>query len=192
MTLADNMKIMLGLIEEYSPTNVNLTDDEDIYNRLKLVYSPNYQNISQEKKIIRTKEIVIKEDINSALEENLPEDMYQFKRIVALDSNNNRFSPEYDIIGKKIYLKQKEGKYIIEYYAYPTTINQDTKNNFELEIDADAQSLLPYLVANDILKVDPSADYSAFYAEFQRRLERFDTRTILPSAEVIEIEGNDW
>ena len=30
MNLGDNKKVMLGLIEEYSPTTQYLTDDEDI------------------------------------------------------------------------------------------------------------------------------------------------------------------
>ena len=61
MTLEENKKITLALIEEYSPTNVLLTDDEDISKRLNLVYAPNYQELSQNKKIIKTK--VLKEII---------------------------------------------------------------------------------------------------------------------------------
>lgn len=186
MTLGDNKKIMLGLIEEYSPANQYLTDDEDIKNRINLVYAPNYQFLSQIKKILKTKTITINETSDITTETSLPMDLYQFKRLVALDSNNKRISPEYDIIGKKIYIKQKQGKYIIEYYAYPTEITSKTKDNFELELDADAQACLPYAVANDILKADPSADYTAFYREFQSRMERLDTRNTLASAEVEE------
>lgn len=186
MNLGDNKKIMLGLIEEFSPTNQYLTDDEDIRNRLNLVYAPNYQFLSQIKKILKTKIINITETTDVTMESTLPTDLYQFKRLVALDSNNNRISPEYDIIGNKIYIKQKEGKYIIEYYAFPTEITLDTKDSFELELEQDAQSVLPYLVANDILKVDPSADYTAFYNEYQRRMEKLDSRNTLSSAKVEE------
>lgn len=186
MNLGDNKKIMLGLIEEYSPTNKNLTDDEDIKTRLNLVYAPNYQYLSQIKKILKTKTVSISESKDGVLQVNLPMDLYQFKRIIALDSNNSRISPEYDIIGKKIYIKQNEGNYIIEYYAYPTEITLDTEDDFELEIDQDVQAVLPYIVANDILKVDPSADYTAFYGEYQKRLESIDVRNTLSSAEVEE------
>ena len=47
MTLEENKKIALSLIEEYSPTNQMLTDDEDISTRLNLIYAPNYQELSQ-------------------------------------------------------------------------------------------------------------------------------------------------
>lgn len=171
---------MLGLIEEYSPTNSMLTEDEDIYNRLNLVYSPNYQSISQIKKILKTKKIEVTEDKEASLETSLPSDLYQLKRVVGLDENNNRKDIEFDVIGKKIYLKQEIGKYIIEYYAYPTTITLDTEDDFELEIDNDAQAVLPYMVADDILKVDPSADYTAFKIKYEQMLQLLDnTRSLL-------------
>ena len=186
MTLGENKKITLGLIEEYSPTNVYLTDDEDIRDRLNLVYAPCYQYLSQIKRILKTKTITVDETTDGTLENSLPYDMYQFKRLVGLDSDNNRITPSYDIIGKKIYLKQNEGKYIIEYYAYPQNITEDTSDDFVLELDNDAQGTLPYLVANDILKVDPSANYTAFYTEFQTRMQALMAERVMKSAEVEE------
>ena len=55
MTLGENKKITLGLIEEYSKTNTALTDDEDIAMRLNFAYATNYQELSQDKKIIKTR-----------------------------------------------------------------------------------------------------------------------------------------
>ena len=50
MTLEENKKICLGLIEEYSPTNKFLTDDEDIKNRLNLVYAPNIKRCHKKRR----------------------------------------------------------------------------------------------------------------------------------------------
>ena len=188
MNLGENKKITLGLIEEFSPTNPLLTDDEDIRNRLNLVYATSYQYLSQIKKIRRTKTISITEDAEKTAEYSSPSDLFQFKRLVALDSNNEEISPTFKIIGKKIYIKQLQGNYIIEYYAYPTEIKLDTTDNFELEIDQDGQKLLPYLVANDILKVDPSADYTAFYREYKAREDMIlgNNNNVLSSAVVEE------
>ena len=114
-------------------------------------------------------------------------DMYQFNKIVGLNSSNKEIPVNYNIIGKKIFLKQDEGKYIIEYYAYPSDIDLDTEDDFELEIDKDAQNVLPYMVANDILKVDPSADYTAFYREYQNRMQiLLNSKMTQPSATVSE------
>lgn len=186
MTLEENKKICLGLIEEYSPANKYLTDDEDIQNRLNLVYAPNYQEMSQKKKILKTKTYTIEEDGEGLTQYSLPSDMYQFKRLVGLDDNNERKSAIYDIIGRKIYIKALKGKYILEYYGYPEVITEETEGDFELEIDQDVQMILPYAVANDILKIDPSADYTAFYAEYKKRIEGLDTRTSMSSIYVEE------
>lgn len=189
MTLGENKKITLGLIEEYSKTNVNLTDDEDIAIRLNLVYSTNYQELSQQKKIIKTKTI---RDITGQTEEgyeelSLPSDLYQLRRVVALDENNNELVADYRTLGNKIYINKKiDAKYIMEYYKYPDVITEQTRDSFYLELDQDAQLILPYAVANDILKVDPSSDYTAFLAEYKRKLEILDTRRITPSAVVEE------
>lgn len=190
MTLEENKKIALALIEEYSPNNQMLTDDEDIAKRLNLVYSTNYQELAQTKKIIKTKILKeIKGETAEGYEElSLPSNMYQLKRVIALDENNNEVEADFKTIGKKIYIsKESDAKYILEYYMYPTVINEETDKDFVLEIDQDVQMILPYAVANDILKVDPSSDYTAFLAEYKRKLEALDTRKAIPS--IIAEEG---
>lgn len=190
MTLDENKKITLALIEEYSPTNKILTDDEDIATRLNLVYAPNYQELSQNKKILKTK---ILKEITGNTEEgyeelSLPSNMYQFKKIVALDENNVEVEAVYNRLGKNKILisKESDAKYVLEYYAYPTIITEETEGDFSLEIEQDVQLILPYAVANDILKVDPSSDYTAFLAEYKRKLESLDTRRDIPSITVEE------
>lgn len=189
MTLGENKKITLGLIEEYSPTNIYLTDDEDIATRLNLVYSTSYQELSQIKKILKTKTIKEIGTEGTGYEEySLPIDMYQFKRILALDENNEEVSPDFKRYGKRKILinRSSNAKYLLDYYAYPSVITVDTPDEFQLEIDQDVQMVLPYAVANDILKVDPSSDYTAFYQEYQRKLNMLDVRDSTASATVEE------
>lgn len=189
MTLGENKKITLALIEEYSPNNQYLTDDEDIRTRLNLVYAPAYQELAQIKKILKTKTLkeITGETSEGYTEYTLPSAMYQFKRIIGLDENNNVVEVPYRPIGKnKIYISNViDANVILEYYAYPSVITEETSNDFSLELDQDAQMVLPYLVANDILKADPSADYTAFFREFQRKMESLDTS---PTATTVTIE----
>ena len=189
MTLGENKKITLALIEEYAPNNQYLTDDEDIRARLNLVYAPAYQELAQIKKILKTKTLkeITGETSEGYTEYTLPSAMYQFKRIIGLDENNNVVEVPYRPIGKnKIYISNEvDANVILEYYAYPSVITEETSNDFSLELDQDAQMVLPYLVANDILKADPSADYTAFFREFQRKMESLDTS---PTATTVTIE----
>ena len=177
MTLGENKKITLALIEEYAPNNQYLTEDEDIAARLNLVYAPAYQELSQEKKILKTKVLKdISEEGTGYEEYTLPSNMYQQKRVIAMDEENNQVAPDYYTLGRKIYISRASNyKYVLEYFIYPTVITEETSDDFSLEIDQDAQMIVPYLVANDILKTDPSADYTAFLSEYQRKMQAWDT-----------------
>ena len=177
MTLGENKKICLALIEEYAPNNQYLTDDEDIRARINLVYAPAYQELSQEKKILKTKTLKdIGEEGKGYEEFTLPSNMYQQRRILAVDEDNNQYAPDYYTLGKKIYInKASNYRYVLEYYIYPSVITEETDDDFSLELEQDAQMVLPYLVANDILKSDPSSDYTAFFTEYQRKMNAWDT-----------------
>ena len=85
-----------------------LTDDEDIATRLNLVYSTNYQELSQNKKILKTKTLRdITGETEKGFEElSLPSDMYQLKRVIALDKDNIEVQADYKTIGKKIYINK--------------------------------------------------------------------------------------
>ncbi len=193
MTYGESKKQILALIEEYSPTNPILTDDEDIATRLPHLFDLAYQEIALNKKIVATKTYQEKEEKEDKFTSySLPSDLYQIKNVFAIDSNNKKIIAEYYTVGNKIYINDKtEGQTVLEYYKYPQTINENTKDNFYLEIDRDAQMVIAYKVANDILKTDPSADYTAFATEYQRILQNLDTRKNVPSVNLREYEPDE-
>ena len=184
MTLGENKKIALALIEEYDPTNKLLTDDKDIQNKINFCYATAYMEMGQTKKILKTKTIKdISDETGTGYEEfSLPGSLMQLKRVIAWDEEGNEVEPDYKKLGKKLYINRaSNAQYIIEYYIYPAEIKEDTPDEFMLELDLDAQMILPYKVADDIIKTDPSADYTAFLNEFNRKMEAFDTRREIPS-----------
>ena len=193
MTLEENIKIVLSLIDEYAPKSANLyTEDEDIQNKIKILYNQPYQELSQIKKIKKIKNInKTYADEEYYREYSMPVDMYQLKSVIAQDEETNKLvSGDYYCIEneKKIYINDLSNAiYKIEYYAKPETINEETENDFELEIDQDVQNILPYKVADNLLKSDPSADYTSFRQAYEDALNKLDTRSVLPNA-VIESE----
>lgn len=188
MTLGENKKIALSLIEEYVPNNTDLTDDEDIKNKINFCYATAYMEMGQTKKILKTKTLKeITQEGTGYEEYSLPSSLMQLKRVIAWDVDGNEVEADYKKVGKKIYINRAStAQYIIEYYSYPSEIKENTSDDFMLELDLDAQMILPYKVADDILKVDPSADYTAFLNEFNRKMEAFDTRRDIPSIVVGE------
>ena len=192
MTYGENKKLTLSLIEEYAPDLVKKTEDDDIALRLPFLYQLAYQELAMTKKIIATKlynEIPDENKKDKYTSYSLPADLYQIKNVYALDKNNKPITAEYYTINKKIYLNDNiPGSTILEYYKYPQDINEETMDDFYLELDNDAQALLPYKVADDILKTDPSADYTAFATEYQRKLQLLDTRKNIPTVVLNEPE----
>ena len=192
MTYGENKKLTLALIEEYAPDLVKKTEDDNIALRLPFLYQLAYQELAMTKKIIATKlynEIPDENKKDKYTSYSLPADLYQIKNVYALDKNNKPITAEYYTINKKIYLNDNiPGSTILEYYKYPQDINEETMDDFYLELDNDAQALLPYKVADDILKTDPSADYTAFATEYQRKLQLLDTRKNIPTVVLNEPE----
>ena len=192
MTYGENKKITLALIEEYAPNMVDKTEYEDIALRLPFIYNLAYKELALTKKIIATKtysEISDENKQDKYTAYSLPSDLYQIKNIIALDKENKPINADYYTIQNKIYINDNlPGKTVLEYYQYPQEINEETPDSFYLEIDEDAQALLPYKVADDILKTDPSADYTAFATEYQRKLQTLDTRKNIPTVILKEPE----
>lgn len=192
MTYGENKKITLALIEEYSPNMNEKTEDEDIALRLPFIYNLAYKELAMIKKIVATKtysEIPDEQKQDRYTPYNLPSDLYQIKNIVTLDEDNKPINADYYTIQNKIYINDNSnGKTVLEYYKYPQEINEDTTDDFYLEIDEDVQGILPYKVADDILKTDPSADYTAFATEYQRKLQILDTRKNIPTVTLKEPE----
>lgn len=192
MTYGENKKITLALIEEYSPNMNDKTEDEDIALRLPFIYNLAYKELAMTKKIVATKtysEIPDEQKQDRYTPYSLPSDLYQIKNVVTLDEDNKPINADYYIIQNKIYINDNSnGKTIIEYYKYPQEINEETTDDFYLEIDEDVQGILPYKVADDILKTDPSADYTAFATEYQRKLQILDTRKNIPTVTLKEPE----
>jgi len=184
MTLGESKKITLALIEEYAPENELLTTDEDIAQRINLLYNPVYFEMAQLKKIRKTANISKTINENEYYREySLPYGMYQLESVIALDTvTNKQVTADYYIVNTKIYINDKSNAvYKVMYFAYPTIINEETTDDFELEIDQDVQNLLPYAVASDILKSDPSADYSAFESKYISKRNSIDMRVQMPT-----------
>lgn len=196
MTYGECKKQILALIEEYTPDNNNYTEDEDIATRLPFLVDLANQELAQTKKIIATKiyaEISDENKEDKYTSYTLPSDLYQIRNVYLLDANNKKGNSDYYLMGKnKIYINDNNaGQTVVEYYKYPTIINEKTKDSFYLEIDQDAQSVLPYKVANDLLVTDPSADYTAFATEYQRKLQLLDTRRNIPTVNLRDYEPDE-
>lgn len=121
------------------------------------------------------------------IEYELPTDYYQLD-FVEFKGGEVK---DYTIRNKKIKLSSYYvGECIINYFKYPTVINDETEDTFEFELDLEAQMILPYYVASDVLKSDVSANYTSFEAKYNAKLEILNTtNTSNKTIEINQIMG---
>jgi len=176
MTLLENIKVFLSLVDEYAPDNPLLTEDDDIPTKVRWLYNPAYQEMADWKTNSKTKRIEVTASGSGYTEYSLP-NCKQIRKIMCLDENNNKIAGDFFYsTDTKVYISNSTtATYIVEYVPFLTMITEDTSDNFELEIPQDLQAILPYLVASDLLKTDPSANWQAFEKVLQRKLQNLNT-----------------
>lgn len=178
MTLLDNIKMFLALIDEYSDKSKFFTDDEDVELKTKLLYGPAYLELANKKMLSKTKELSFTYTGEDAYEEVKLPNARQIKKIICLDKNNKPISGDFKPLGDRTILINKsiDARYICEYIPNVTLINQDTDNDFELELPDEVLVALPYMVASDLFKTDPGQDYTAFERKAQKIMSDIDFR----------------
>ena len=120
------------------------------------------------------------------IEYDLPSDYYHLDNVELKGVEYK----DYDIKGKKIRINAYDiGEYVINYFAYPTTITSETEDTFEFELEPVAQMILPWSVASDILKSDVSANYTSFEAKYNAKLEILNNAIEKPTIKVVDLFG---
>lgn len=179
MTLIESIKIMLALVDEYQAEKKFFTDDEDIEAKVKLLYAPVYQEMSDIKMLSKSKELSFTYTGTEGYEEVKLPSCKKVKQIMCLNEKNVPTTGDYFYISdQKVMISTKHNvKYLCEYVPNVTQITEETSNDFELELTDDANKFLAYKVAGDLLKTDPSVDYRAFEQRVNAMFSNFDTTT---------------
>lgn len=160
MTLEEMKTKVYSLIEEYNEDADELTEDEDLALKMNHVINQIQNELARFKKIeaYTTLEGSKGDLIDfSSVNNNL----YQLNIIKGLDC---------EIIGQKIKFNE-DGVAEVYYYVYPSQIDADTADDFEIDLSIDALEIMPYGVAADLLKSDVSSNYGQIYAERYREMK---------------------
>jgi len=166
MTLADLKKKTFSLIEELNPTNPLLTDDTDIQAKINYVINQLQFEASRMKKMTDFTTYEATENETKSLK-TLVSGLYQLIKITGVD---------YDLVDDIVTFKET-GTATIFYYKYPTEITGSTADTHVMELDQDVLEILPYGIAADLLKSDPSSQYGGVYASrYSEMMSRLDPR----------------
>lgn len=175
MKYLEMKKKTLALIEELNNDSENLTDDPDIEGKYMSVTNMVMFEMARFKKIakylemdVTAKQLVTLENIGDAVG-------YEVYQIEAIRGVRNEAKAN-----GTVYKMLESGTAEIECFVYPERITERNAKSYEFELSADVQEIMPYAIAADLLKSDKSAEYGSIYAaEFERKLNRLDTRNQL-------------
>lgn len=176
MTLAEMKEKVYSLIEEYSEENDDLTEDEDLAQKMNSVINQIQNELARYKKIPAYKTLNVKKDEEMKFTD-IDSDLYQLNIVRGVDA---------DTITDRIVFNE-DGEAKIYYYKYPQQINSETTDEFVFELSTDVLEIMPYGVAGDLLKSDVSSQYGTIYSNRYRELiSQLDFRY---GTGFVEIEG---
>lgn len=183
MTLRDEKRKVLSLIEEISPESEYLTEDPDIQLKINSVFN----QISNE--LSRVKKIPTKMVYNTTISKTL-----KLSDIPMLYQINNLSTSKYRIVGnfEIIFDEDVEEEVTIYYYKYPKLIpieitpeegeseqaaSERIDNSYVFELSEDVLEIMPYGVAADLLKNDMISNYGKYYDErYRTMIQMIDSR----------------
>lgn len=172
MTLGEMKGKALALIEEASPENPALTADGDLSAKLVPVINQIMYELARMKKRPQFIELPVKagDTVTFAdLEAACGLEIYQLSVVSGVGYIPRAEGTVLQILSS--------GNMQIECFVYPERITEKTPDSFELELSPDALEIMPYGIAADLLKSDPSADYGKVYAQrYENLLLRLDRR----------------
>ena len=172
MNLKEVKTRILALLEEFSESDLSKSDDEDINKKLNPLIDMAQKHQANIFKIRKMKQF----DISSSEESgytpySLGIRCYQLESVKLIEGKDL----DYYFFNRKIYVKNDfNGIIQVFYNIFPETITEITEDISELEVDNNAQMMICYEVAGDILKSDVSANYAAFDNKYQALLQTID------------------
>ena len=182
MTLNEMDKKVLSLIEELNPDSEHLTDDPDIQAKKRYVTNQVMYELARIKKIPKYFEMEVSKGDLVDFSDFEKECGYEIFQVALVSGVQN--TPK---ANGTVYKMLEDGTAEVEVFVYPERITEDTKDNYEFELSADALEIMPYGIAADLLKADVSTEYGTVYAtRYESMKQMLDPRYQTAS---IYIEG---
>lgn len=167
MTLGELKKRTFALVEEIDESKTPLTDDPDLASKMNYTIDFIQHELVRIKRLYALETFDVVKDEQYDLKEEL-DNFYKAQNIIIKDANDNIV--DYDSFGT-IIVPKSDGIASVKYYRYPKAITKDTPDTYKMELDEDLLNIMPYGIAADIFKEDPSRNYGRVYAERYTQLK---------------------
>ena len=170
MTLGEAKEKVYMLLDEHSAGGT-VEHDEDIERKMVRFFDSAQKQISQIKKILKTKKITPQ---SGKTEYAMPSD---FRSLYRIWKDGKPVTGRYRWMGGKLIIPERDAgrSFAVEYIANPETIPADADDEYEFEIAADACECMPYYVAAQQLLPDLVMDYGSMLQMYNHAISLLDT-----------------
>ena len=141
MTLEQGENAVLKLMDEYGDGS---QPDGELVARMPELFDMAQKQLAQLQRIVRTAEIGAE-----SREYPLPEDCAKVFRVWEGDETTRKWVQR----GKTLLFSSPKAR-MLEYFATPETITEDTVETYEFEISEEAAACMPFFVAASLLSTD--------------------------------------
>lgn len=169
MQLKEMKKITLGLIEELNKDSQFLTDDPDIATKINSVINTIQFELARIKKIPAKYVHAIVTEGDRTLSLSSIDALFQLNKVIGCSFE---VVGDLEIVFDQTYL----GDVSIYYYKMPERITDTTEDTYIFELTDEILEIMPFGVAADLLKADPSVDYTIYATRYEQLKQGFDTR----------------
>ena len=161
MTLDQGENAVLKLMDEYGDGS---QPDQELIARMPELFGLAQKQLAQLQRIVRTAEIGAE-----SREYPLPEDCAKVFRVWEGDETTRKWVQR----GKTLLFSSPKAR-VLEYFATPETITEDTVETYEFEISEEAAACMPFFVAASLLSTDmvqPGGELMRLYNTMLAALE---------------------
>lgn len=162
MNLGQAKTTALQLIREYSSDGI-LTGESENADYLISAYKfadTAQKELAKLKKIYAVMQVTqvasAVTDVQTLKKYDLPADYMELQKVYFNDGKTVKLFSDFQWLGKKTFAVSDayDGVFDIHYYKYPTTIDETTHDDYEFELDVDAQEVIPFYIASKMVAID--------------------------------------
>ncbi len=168
MTLGEAKEKTLKILDELE----NSTSALDYQQKFNSFFDMGQREIARVKQIIHIFPLENQKAEGDWCFYDMPEDFREFIGIVSKTSSDFK---NYRWLGRTLLIpKGEEAGLIVQYFAYPAKIDDNTEDTYSFDIDEEAQEALPfYVAAQCVIKEYDLRYYDNYMAKYQNILANF-------------------
>jgi hypothetical protein len=125
-------------------------------------------------------------------EYTLPSNFYELDKIMVTAENRQRvpyIGGQWRNRNTYILNYHEKGEFEIHYWRYPNSIPNNAADDFELDIDTEAQELIPLYCAGHVVKDEDLSISVTMLNEYEKRLSRLANSDIYQVSQVSNVTG---